>query len=236
MLCQWMQRRNSCARGCRYHDSADGRPACRTKPCHPAGEDPDLLVLLLHRYRISDLHPIHFRSDSKSAAVKLWDIQKTRLSIGDELCHYLPLLHALTGCDTTSTMFGIGKPAVIKLFQKTPSFRKTCEDFLASSIHESIRRNGESLIATIYEGSDCTNLNELRYKRFTAKVITSCSAVQVQSLRMQHHFTAWGCFTKPKSGWASQASTLLIMAGMLWIKFFFLSKWHCRQHLKNYFK
>ncbi|KAH3815090.1 hypothetical protein DPMN_143609 [Dreissena polymorpha] len=46
-------------------------------PVTMIAEDIDLLVLLLHRYRISDLHPIHFRSDLKSAGktVKLWDIQ-----------------------------------------------------------------------------------------------------------------------------------------------------------------
>ena len=36
-----------------------------------------------------------------------------RLSWGG-YCHLLPLLHSLTGCDSTSRLFGIGKGIVLK--------------------------------------------------------------------------------------------------------------------------
>ena len=148
------------------------------------GEDTDLLVLLLYHYCTLVSSQIQFKSDSRSAGkdAKLWDIGKARSSLGDMLCKYLPLLHALTGCDTTSRIFGIGKPAALKLFQKRPSFRKLCEDFLASTSLSCVRRYGQSLISALYEGSDSETLDELRYKRFTSKVISSCSSVQVQSL------------------------------------------------------
>jgi len=34
----------------------------------------------------------------------------------------------------------------------------------------------------LYDGSDAENLNRLRYKSFTSKVITNSSSVQVQTL------------------------------------------------------
>jgi len=153
----------------------------RQNPTTVIGEDTDLLVLLLHHHT-ADLKQIQFRSDSKSTkTIKIWDIEATQIALGTELCHSLPLLHAFTGCDTTSRIFGIGKPSVLKLFQKKPSFRGFCEKFLAATTTSSIVQCGESLMLALYYGSDSENLNRLRYKSFTSKVITN-SSVQVQTL------------------------------------------------------
>jgi len=154
----------------------------RQNPTTVIGEDTDLLVLLLHHHT-ADLKQIQFRSDSKSTkTVKIWDIEATQTALGTELCHSLPLLHAFTGCDTTSRIFGIGKPSVLQLFQKKPSFRGFCEKFLAATTTSSIVQCGESLMLALYDGSDAENLNRLRYKSFTSKVITNSSSVQVQTL------------------------------------------------------
>ena len=151
-------------------------------PTTVIGEDTDLLVLLLHHYT-ADLNQMQFRSDSKSTkSVKIWDIRATQTTLGTTLCQSLPLLHALTGCDTTSRIFGVGKPAVLKLFQKKPYFQELCEQFLEATSSNSIKQCGESLMLAVYDGSDAENLNALRYKNFTSKVITNNSSVQVQTL------------------------------------------------------
>jgi hypothetical protein len=47
--------------------------------------------------------------DSKLCTLKVWDISKTKKLSWDQLCHVLPVIHAITGCDTTSSLFGIGE-------------------------------------------------------------------------------------------------------------------------------
>jgi hypothetical protein len=37
------------------------------------------------------------------------------------ICKILPAVHAVTGCDTTSSMFGIGKRTVFKVLKDRPS-------------------------------------------------------------------------------------------------------------------
>ena len=40
--------------------------------------------------------------------------------IGDEISAFLPQILAITGCDTTSTFFKMGKVKVLKKIQKDP--------------------------------------------------------------------------------------------------------------------
>ena len=82
------------------------------------GEDTDLLVLLLHR---ANRHKnIYFKSAAKqrsSKGLRVWNIHEARDILGENQCKVLPVIHALSGCDTTSQMFGISKAAVLKKFQ-----------------------------------------------------------------------------------------------------------------------
>ncbi|CAC5394802.1 unnamed protein product [Mytilus coruscus] len=79
------------------------------------GEETDSLVLLCHHAK-QNPNTIYFTSDKQATtkAHKIWDISKTKLVIGQELCYQLPFIHAMTGCDTTSRLFGIGKPFALK--------------------------------------------------------------------------------------------------------------------------
>ena len=91
---------------------------------HLIGEDTDLLVLLCY-YMKQDSQKLTFRSESRQSTVKpkVWDIQKTKTVLGEDTCKLLPLIHALIGCDTTSRIFGISKPAVLKTLLKDSRFR-----------------------------------------------------------------------------------------------------------------
>ncbi len=57
---------------------------------------------------------LYFRSD-KAKTTKVYDINRLKLILGDHLCSQLLFVHAITGCDTTSRIFGVGKKAA---FQK----------------------------------------------------------------------------------------------------------------------
>jgi hypothetical protein len=41
-------------------------------------------------------------------------VQQTKGFLGEDICHLLPFLHSLTGCDSTSMLFGIGKVIALK--------------------------------------------------------------------------------------------------------------------------
>ncbi|KAK3105425.1 hypothetical protein FSP39_024991 [Pinctada imbricata] len=79
------------------------------------GEDTDLLILLLHHLTQNLAHDIYFYSDKQTKNdLKIWDLRKTRSALGVDVCSCLAFLHALTGCDTTSRIYGIGKHQALK--------------------------------------------------------------------------------------------------------------------------
>ena len=41
-------------------------------------------------------------------------------SLNSVVCNILPAAHAITGCDTTSSFFGIGKKSMLKALKETP--------------------------------------------------------------------------------------------------------------------
>ena len=150
---------------------------------HLVGEDTDLLVLLCF-YARQDAHMLIFRSESRQSTIKpkVWDIRKTKTLLGQENCKLLPLSHALTGCDTTSRMFGISKSAVIKSLLKDDTFRLLSVAFLNANSKPAIIKAGEDLIVHVFGGVSLEGLDLLRFRKFASKVMTSTSCVQVHTL------------------------------------------------------
>lgn len=81
-----------------------------TRPTIIMGEDTDLLILLLYYYECGSMQLI-FRPnhDKKTVKSKIWDISKTTCVLGQEPCNVIPLIHAISGCNTTSELYGVGK-------------------------------------------------------------------------------------------------------------------------------
>ena len=78
-------------------------------------EDTDLLILL-HFHFDPDSNDIYFKSmRTSSTTMKIWNIRKTTSTLGLDACHILPFVHAISGCDTTSQMFGIESTAFQKI-------------------------------------------------------------------------------------------------------------------------
>ena len=74
------------------------------------GEDTDLLILLLH-YSKRDNEAIYFRSDAnkQSKEHKVYNIKLLKEVLADDVCNELLFIHAYSGCDLTSRIFGIKK-------------------------------------------------------------------------------------------------------------------------------
>ena len=124
----------------------------KTKQVVLFGEDTYLLVLLCHHYK-TYLQKIIFRSALRKNIQheeKEWDIEKTCNMLGKPVCYVLPSLHALTGCDTTSRMYGISKSSALKMLSKNERFKNQCLAFSEATDIETIQENGEQLIAMLY--------------------------------------------------------------------------------------
>ncbi|GFS25687.1 hypothetical protein ElyMa_007033100 [Elysia marginata] len=76
-------------------------------------EDTELLVLLLHHADLRS-RPISLKSVLKTKKHKVIDILSMKTHLGPLICNFLPFLHAINGCDTTSRLFGVAKGLPLK--------------------------------------------------------------------------------------------------------------------------
>ena len=95
------------------------------------GEDTDLLILLLYHATLKDSHELYFRSDKTRNKTKqyVYNINVLKQILGDDLCTDL---HAFTGCDMTSRIFGIGKKSVFQKIIKGESVFRICSTIFCS--------------------------------------------------------------------------------------------------------
>ena len=82
------------------------------------GNDTDLLVLLLYHAKL-DACDIFMQTDTHGNNRRLYDIKRIKNKLGTEAAENLLVCHAIliyillsSGCDTTSRLHGVGKPAV----------------------------------------------------------------------------------------------------------------------------
>ena len=107
--------------------------SAKDRPTIVVGEDTDVLVLLL--YHIQNYHQkVIYRSakHSQGKACRIWDINKTAKLHGETTCRLLPFVHAVTGCDTTSRLFGLGKAVALKKVATNEYFRSQGEIFMSN--------------------------------------------------------------------------------------------------------
>ena len=75
------------------------------------------MVLLLQYTPNNNAKKIYLRSDKGKPTV-VYDIKVIKQVLGGEICHSLLFLYAFTGCDTTSSIFGIGKKSALYKFKE----------------------------------------------------------------------------------------------------------------------
>ena len=74
--------------------------------------------------------------------------------LGNDVCQSLPFLHAFTGCDTTSRIFGIGKKTVLKrLLLGDPVLRNCAKTFNTPAQHiDVIVNSGCAFMVSLFNG------------------------------------------------------------------------------------
>ena len=151
-----------------------------SKVTYVIAEDTDILVLLCHHMKPNS-KPLFMVSQKSNMKHPIWNIGEISSQLGEECCRYLPFMHALCGCDTTSRLNNIGKGVVLK---KQSALFECAVPFLSDmSTHEEIKKAGERALIQVYSSSsDCASLDELRKKMFQGKVIKSLKSVDVKEL------------------------------------------------------
>ena len=76
-------------------------------------DDTDIVVLLLHHWH-ENLKDILFSSEKSK---KTWSIKDCCESLPNDVRAVLPFIHAFSGCDSTSSIFGYGKSKVLRCFR-----------------------------------------------------------------------------------------------------------------------
>ena len=88
-------------------------------------EDADLLVLHLH-YASKNTRKIFLCPEPKQNAMrrsKVWDIQLCQQALGSDVSESILFIYAILGCDTTSSLYGIGKGLSLKAFMRKEQFK-----------------------------------------------------------------------------------------------------------------
>ena len=89
------------------------------------GDDTDILVLLLYHARNIESFHIFFHPKPKQFARKkpiTVSIHSSVRKLGMELCENILFIHALLGCDTISSVLGIGKGVSLKAYNQSRYF------------------------------------------------------------------------------------------------------------------
>ena len=158
------------------HEEADGRllfhaahaAAAGFKAVIVAAEDTDVLILCLKSQ--SQINVPLFVQCGK-ARKKQVDIKKIAHALGPACVQGIVGMHAYTGCDTVSSLFGKGKINILKLMCANPdvqnAFAKLGEEY---EVSEGLFDILEKATCLIYAAkTKISNVNELRYHLFCAK-------------------------------------------------------------------
>jgi hypothetical protein len=137
--------------------------------------DIDVLVLLLYHYN-NDMQPIHLHSETtknRVPTVRITSIRQAAMALGQS-CKKLLVAHAVSGCDTVSSLFGLGKVSIWKKMKADNSYDELVEIVCdADSAKSDIIASGLKLMTKLYGGNTEEGLNHLRYRLYMSMVSTS---------------------------------------------------------------
>ena len=153
-------------------------------PVTVVANDNDIFVLLLHHFKdfLADIFLLSETKTKTSYKRQLLSIREILIEIGERAARQILVVHAISGCDTTSAIYGHGKSSVWKklLQNDTTSLTEVINDVEAS--HASVFEAGMKLMVLIYGGKSTDTLNHMRYIMYMSN--TASSTVQQRPERL----------------------------------------------------
>lgn len=112
--------------------------------------DTDILVLLMFHWR-AGMNVFLLNEGGKKQGNAMWKIEDLVNSAGTVITEHILFIHAWTGCDTTSALYGRGKTAILKKFGEDDVYIEAAaasED--ENATHEEIQKAGVSMALRRY--------------------------------------------------------------------------------------
>ena len=155
----------------------------RTSTTVLVGDDTDLLVLLCY-HASEDGYDLYFRPEPKANArgARAWHVKKVKEKLGKEVCRNLLFLHAITGCGTTSRLYGVGRATALKKFENVLHFKEQSNVFSCHSAVSDVVTACEKALVSLFGGKPGVGLNALRYQRYFENLASKTSHIEPQNL------------------------------------------------------
>ena len=144
-----------------------------------ACNDTDVLVMALYHYDACTMSDIRIHRETtvkKRTRIQNISISKLSENIPDLIKEHILFIHAFSGCDTTSQIYGHSKSWLLKPIEK-----QTVHSLVHSSSQTSVRSASSQLLNILCSGEDYENLTEARYNKLQ-KMIASCDALDPKRL------------------------------------------------------
>ena len=130
--------------------------------------DTDVAVLCCHYVRRLNVR-LYFRTGVKDKA-RFIPIHEVAESLGEDICRVLSILHCLTGCDSMSGLYGIGKTKALKWAVTNEDAIQLAEIGVSINIPESAVEACTKCVCQLYDAKyDGKDINELRLRLFCKK-------------------------------------------------------------------
>ena len=132
---------------------------------------------------LADIYLLSGIKKSRRKLKKLISICELAEKTSRAVLQNLLLIHAWSGCDSTSAIYGHGKCAIIKIIQKFESVLSCCKtlaDDAASYSH--IASAGSQIFVKMYGRKPSDNLDYLRYIKYMEYAATSTKTLQPEWL------------------------------------------------------
>jgi len=140
-------------------------------PVSVVAEDTDVLLLLVHHFQ-STMADVYMLSRTKmpNGESKVVSVRAVQNDIGDQGVRQVLVVHALTGCDTTSAIFGRSKVgAFSKIVSRSDTLPMTDIIAATSASQDTVADAGLKLLVMLYGGQLSDSLNSMRYTRYMEK-------------------------------------------------------------------
>ena len=136
------------------------------KPVVVVGDDTDLLILLQYHFNPDEHQSIYLQTSSKLIGIGI-----LFSSLDPVLSESLLFIHAISGCDTTSRPYGIGK---VSAMAKYKDLHESASVFITPDKgQESVESAGNKALAVLYGCKQGTDLNLERPSKFSERVASS---------------------------------------------------------------
>ena len=159
--------------------------ASRGKPVFVVANDTDILVLLMYHFDMGGVDIIlQFETKKATSAQTIRrSVRELCKATGSVATRQLLVAHAISGCDTTSSLFGHGKASVWKQMKKSPNTTQLTETISSDKpTQKEIVAAGMQLLSLLYSGKTDNKINHLRYTMYMNMIATRSRLLRPERL------------------------------------------------------